>query len=974
MPAVITKTVKTVGGDYTTLALAIAGEVAARANLVGLDQQLDIQVFAGVVDNATVTIDGFTTDATHFVRVIAPAGQGHAGIFDVAKYRIDTSNQNALVINDNFVRIEGNIQVRLSSASGSTLRAITIGSALSAGAYDIRINGVYLKGVGNGSVGFDGFINSTVDDAGGKVYLINCIAEGFHDGAASCTAFNLRSGALSQSVFMYNCTAIRSWRGFQPRSYGRMKNCGAIDCFSAFGGVGQTGHAACTNNGATKKEQASVGANLQQPVSVFMIDPIGGNYQLGPSDTGFKGKGADLSADADFPVTVDVLGNARPGAPTIGCFEPQGAVAQGVRWLRTGGVSATAAQIKARMIQAVETLGVNLKVSTASDLSAPLTFGPVAAPAALNNVATFNVTGLQPNTTYYYGVDTGAASYARQGTFKTFPNGPANFVFATSGDGDTGAADPAFDFIRQAAPLFFLHMGDAHYDDIVVNDITKWRASYELLHLLTPQLNLMLNVAEDYVWDDHDWGGDNSDKTAAGGPAAEDAYRENVPHYALPAGDPGEFPIYHSYVVGRCRFVVTDLRSQRVPHTNPDTSDKTMLGAAQKTWFKNELLAAKNAGQVVFWVCSVPWIDVSVGGDPDSWGAYSTERKELADFMQANQIINLIRLSADAHMVALDDGTNDKYTTDGAGNGHVTVQVAPLRQTGTTKGGPYSHGTFIGSGNEGEGQWALVTVADDLNHTITVTISAKKGNTEILNFAKAYIVPPLAGPPPQGFSVQQVLDGALAFSSANPGVFRSIGAREALERVNAAQQALFIRLAEVNHHRFAVHESLPSSPDASGRTLDLTQLATPLERIVAIRLPTGVDVNVVDITDLSAELAPRAYPLGESLVEVGAEWGAAGPIAVDLWYAYHPADLDLDGSLDQTISIPNRFAQYLEVDLAAYLAHKDFGRAGSDPNEIERLNKKLDGVFNDIVSHITHLTGPESRRFLPTVPTVASKA
>src|SRR5207248_1421869 len=152
--------------------------------------------------------------------------------------------------------------------------------------------------------------------------------------------------------------------------------------------------------------------------------------------------------------------------------------------------------------------------------------------------------------------------------------------------------------------------------------------------------------AVDYIWDDHDFAGSNSDSTGAAKPAAEDAYRENVAHYPLPAGDPGQFPIYHSFVIGRCRFIVTDQRSMRSVDSAVDNAAKTMLGAAQKQWFKDELLAAQTAQQLAFWVCEVPWI-TSVTDATDSWQGFSTERRELADFMQANDLTNVVILTAD---------------------------------------------------------------------------------------------------------------------------------------------------------------------------------------------------------------------------------------------------------------------------------------------------------------------------------------
>jgi phosphodiesterase/alkaline phosphatase D-like protein len=126
-----------------------------------------------------------------------------------------------------------------------------------------------------------------------------------------------------------------------------------------------------------------------------------------------------------------------------------------------------------------------------------------------------------------------------------------------------------------------------------------------------------------------------------------------------------------------------------------------MLGATQKAWFKNELLAAKGKYPLVFWVSSVPWIgnaginyypiywnlsgfihhtnrsqfirnpalvDNGRPHDPedqDFWGVFSYERAEIANFIRDNQIKGVAILHGDAHMLAADDGSHSDYATGG---------------------------------------------------------------------------------------------------------------------------------------------------------------------------------------------------------------------------------------------------------------------------------------------------------------------
>jgi hypothetical protein len=189
--------------------------------------------------------------------------------------------------------------------------------------------------------------------------------------------------------------------------------------------------------------------------------------------------------------------------------------------------------------------------------------------------------------------------------------------------------------------------------------------------------------------------------------------------------------------------------------------------------------------------------------------------------------------------------------------------------------------------------------------------------------------------------------------------------------VDRGQQRLFTRLAQENRYFYVQATTLPSTNAASARTADLASFTDPLvERLLVVKLPSGVELSQVDIQDLEAELAPRFYPLGTKLVEVGNEWGASGVVTLSVWYVYRPVALDLEGALSQLITVPDRFADWLEIDLAIYMAGKDYGRAAADPQEMTRLVGERQEVYDDFLTHLDHLAGPSSRRFvLPTSST-----
>jgi alkaline phosphatase D len=322
-----------------------------------------------------------------------------------------------------------------------------------------------------------------------------------------------------------------------------------------------------------------------------------------------------------------------------------------------------------------------------------------------NGMAAFDLTGLEPATAYEYRVEPQGGAPMR-GRFRTFGDGPWNFRIAFSACADTGSASSVFDAIRDAKPDLFIHMGDIHYEDIGRNDAGRFRRAFDAVMASLTQGRLYRSLPIAYMWDDHDFGPNGSDASSASRPAALAVYREFVPHYPL-RDDEGS-GIHQAFTMGRVRVIVTDQRSQRSSSWRPP-ADRTMLGAEQLQWLKDELTAAVGA-PLVIWVNTVPWI-ASQGPGSDNWGSYAAEREAIANHIERLGLTRrLVMLSGDAHMVAIDDGTHSNYAT-GAGpgtHGFVVMHAAPLDRRTSMKGGPYSHGV-----SRQRGQFGLLDVADD---------------------------------------------------------------------------------------------------------------------------------------------------------------------------------------------------------------------------------------------------------------------
>ena len=254
-----------------------------------------------------------------------------------------------------------------------------------------------------------------------------------------------------------------------------------------------------------------------------------------------------------------------------------------------------------------------------------------------------------------------------------------------------------------------------HYRDISINNESLFHDAYDDVFGATRQNNCWKNLPMYYMWDDHDYGPNDSNKDNPARNAAIAAYRRRVPHPPL-AKTGGTDAIYYSFIRGRARFIVTDLRSEREPKGAYPSTDprQKIFSNQQRDWFFNEMLEAIINGQIIFWINTKPWIS-SIGDGKDDWGGYHAARQEIVDFIQSNDLVDrIVVLSGDMHALAYDDGTSP----NNYGNLKV-CHAAPLDQEPRFKGGPYLIGPIAeDSGTDWASQYGIIEVTDINNDSI----------------------------------------------------------------------------------------------------------------------------------------------------------------------------------------------------------------------------------------------------------------
>jgi alkaline phosphatase D len=257
----------------------------------------------------------------------------------------------------------------------------------------------------------------------------------------------------------------------------------------------------------------------------------------------------------------------------------------------------------------------------------------------------------------------------------------------------------------------YIQYGDFHYWNINTNNQALFNIAIDDQHSMIKRKKLFLSMGMDSVWDDHDYGPNNASSTSPSKPAAVAIYRLLYPNYTLPDSS----AVYHSFVIGRCRFVLSDLRSERDPNGNPDGPTHTMMSPTQLAWFENEILTAKNLGQLVFWMSTVPWNAPAGDNNGDDWGGFINQKTQIINYIASISMQQqIIICTGDMHAAAIDNGTN--------ANGFVNFAPFPENQTSQLYGGGFTQGPITHAGTRIMGFGGIITVTDSGGPTINVKL------------------------------------------------------------------------------------------------------------------------------------------------------------------------------------------------------------------------------------------------------------
>ena len=289
-----------------------------------------------------------------------------------------------------------------------------------------------------------------------------------------------------------------------------------------------------------------------------------------------------------------------------------------------------------------------VEYSESREFDAPKTSAAVVTSEADDLCAVVRVDGLKPGTHYWYRVLVDGIADRYQSVpyeTRTAPAGPADFrvAFGSCARIVRDAEQRIFDVVSREAPDLFLWLGDNVYADAesalaIADEMRRQRD--------VPRARAVArSIPQLAIWDDHDFGYNNSDGTSPIKTQSLTVFRRYWanPAYGLPAV-PG---VFFEYNYGGVDFFMLDGRYHRSPNSSPDGPDKTMLGAGQLEWLQRRLLASRAPFKVL--VSGSGW-SMADGLQGDTWAAFRRERDGLFEFIREREIGGVVLLSGDSHV------------------------------------------------------------------------------------------------------------------------------------------------------------------------------------------------------------------------------------------------------------------------------------------------------------------------------------
>lgn len=365
------------------------------------------------------------------------------------------------------------------------------------------------------------------------------------------------------------------------------------------------------------------------------------------------------------------------------------------------------------------TAPVNVSYTMATDTGMMniVSQGNLTTDASVDYTVKFDVTGLTPDTYYYYEFEA-LGQRSATGRTKTAPVGAVDslrFAIVSCANLEAGYFNAYRAILERNDVEAVLMLGDYIYEyeeggyspnsnvdrifDPTNETITldDYRLRYSVYHMDRDLQELHQNFPWICVWDDHESANDSyqdgaENHNAGEGlwadrkMAAEKAYFEWLP---IREKAPNNYEIFRKFGYGDMLdlfMVDTRLHGREEQGVNESDPNRTMLGTDQYGWLTSELKSSTAQWKVLG--NQVVFAPITVFGIPinnDAWDGYPVERQNLLDSITQNNIENFTVITGDIH-------TSWAFDIE---NGNTNAGVEFVTPSVTSPGIPINGGSIL---------------------------------------------------------------------------------------------------------------------------------------------------------------------------------------------------------------------------------------------------------------------------------------
>lgn len=314
------------GVENVGIAAGVRNFDTGHRNIVTTNEQWNIACYRGLDStNSTSACDNFLTGASNYIRIYTPTASNEVGVTQRHPGK----------------RVRASYQLVAHTNAGS-VSTLTFNASATDNIRHVRIDGLFIKVSGTGAV--TGIALRDMGDATADCRVTNCVIEGSDSVATTASThvgidclsaagvaaswrigntviYNFKTaGATTHegavlfssangSIYCFNNTAYKCEQGYKHTTgFAYAKNC--IANRSGADSYTGTWNAASTNN-VTNSIDTPPGSNPRTG-TVRFVSVAGNDFHILQTDTTAKDEGADLSAEANFAITTDIDGQARP--------------------------------------------------------------------------------------------------------------------------------------------------------------------------------------------------------------------------------------------------------------------------------------------------------------------------------------------------------------------------------------------------------------------------------------------------------------------------------------------------------------------------------------------------------------------------------------------------------------------------------------------------------------------------------------